>query len=638
MQQRPCLRSKKYALLYLFILSAWWLSMPAAAQSIQPLANSTAWLKLGHYHSGWTGLRSDVDSGEFFLHPNGKYNPQAELQATIDALTAPTTEDANQHAVCRFPARYQLIKQHITLPPATADIICDEYLNFLQRWQPAQVTLIFADAYLNNPASSFGHTFLRLDPAPDSQGNHQPALLNGTIDFAAHTDGIGGFMYAYNGLVGRFPGRFSVLPYYIQVNEYNYGALRDLWEYPVKLTAAEQQQLMAHLWELRDAVFDYYFVDENCSGQLLALLEAVKPELELLQQVGATVIPGEMVRALADEQLLGAPHFRPALDSIIATAGQSLTPKQQALSRQFASIHDNPDEHFALLAPQLQQYTPQTQARILDIAYDLLRLYEQNGSISADELQQQGGNLLIARAKLSIASDFPAVPAPDEQPARDHGAVRIRLGLQTQAQQTAVLGWRLVYHDLLDPRLASPRGTEIRAFDFTAQWRAGDWTLNQADLLSLRSLNPRGDLIKPTSWQLKLSYNDNTFGTIGTAEYGRGYSWSTQGIQNSNEKDEHLWFVLGVAELQAGHGLQHAWRLGGGIQLGWLHTPDPWTSTLVELDIRDGLAGDDRTVFTGRISQQWSFTQNLGLRLQLEQQRRHNHIHNTGQLTLEWYL
>ena len=37
--------------------------------------------------------------------------------------------------------------------------------------------------------------------------------------------------------------------------------------------------MLKHLWELQGIAFDYYYFDENCSWQLLGLLEVARPSL-----------------------------------------------------------------------------------------------------------------------------------------------------------------------------------------------------------------------------------------------------------------------------------------------------------------------------------------------------------------------
>ena len=49
------------------------------------VAEDPQWLALVHYRPAWFGgVRSTIDSDNFFVSPEGKYSPRKELEATID--------------------------------------------------------------------------------------------------------------------------------------------------------------------------------------------------------------------------------------------------------------------------------------------------------------------------------------------------------------------------------------------------------------------------------------------------------------------------------------------------------------------------------------------------------------------------
>ncbi len=54
---------------------------------------------------------------------------------------------------------------------------------------------------------------------------------------------------------------------------------RDLWEYRTNLTEAEVRRMTLHILEMQGIYTDYYFLDENCSYDLLFLLEAARPSV-----------------------------------------------------------------------------------------------------------------------------------------------------------------------------------------------------------------------------------------------------------------------------------------------------------------------------------------------------------------------
>src|ERR1700730_4876560 len=58
------------------------------------LARSLEWQRLVHYRPDrWGNPVSEVDGQEFFLAPTGRRDPEAELEATLNAFLAPVGSD-----------------------------------------------------------------------------------------------------------------------------------------------------------------------------------------------------------------------------------------------------------------------------------------------------------------------------------------------------------------------------------------------------------------------------------------------------------------------------------------------------------------------------------------------------------------
>jgi hypothetical protein len=177
------------------------------------LAQSREWQVLLHYRpTSFGGWKSQADGlGFFFAGKAGKTDPDAELAATIAALLRPSVRDptnpATMHPQCLFPARYAWIKQQLR-----SAAFVDQPCPLLDTWRTGisaeAVTLVYATAYLNSPASMYGHTFLRLSRAT-GEGN---PLLDYAVNFAADADTTNGLVYAIAGLTGGFQGHFYVVP------------------------------------------------------------------------------------------------------------------------------------------------------------------------------------------------------------------------------------------------------------------------------------------------------------------------------------------------------------------------------------------------------------------------------------------
>jgi hypothetical protein len=257
------------------------------------------------------GFESQVDADSFFLSPQGKNDPRAELDATLAGFFETNAREPEKSPQCEFVARYHWLKESLAFDPARLpELPCRQFRRWFEEMNPAGLTLVFPAAYMNNPASMFGHTLLRIDmPGEDAETR----LLAYSINYAADTNQQRGVPFAFKGLFGLYHGRFSITPYYAAVKAYGDIENRDIWEYGLNLTTEEICQLLRHVWEMRSAWFDYYFLDENCSYHLLSLLETARPGLKLTDRFHWWAIPSETVRAVAEAGLLEeTPRFRPA--------------------------------------------------------------------------------------------------------------------------------------------------------------------------------------------------------------------------------------------------------------------------------------------------------------------------------------
>ena len=89
-------------------------------------------------------------------------------------------------AFCRFPARVAVLQQKLGFDPDRLDVKpCPRLDEYWERVQPEAVSLIFSAYYLNNPASMFGHTFLRVRKRGPAVDRQKRELLDSAIDYAA---------------------------------------------------------------------------------------------------------------------------------------------------------------------------------------------------------------------------------------------------------------------------------------------------------------------------------------------------------------------------------------------------------------------------------------------------------------------
>jgi hypothetical protein len=75
------------------------------------------------------------------------------------------------------------------------------------------------------------------------------------VNYAATVNSDDNWSYAWKGLVGKYPGEYSLMPYYRKVKEYGDFESRDLWEYELNLNPEETAFLVKHIWEMQKSVF-----------------------------------------------------------------------------------------------------------------------------------------------------------------------------------------------------------------------------------------------------------------------------------------------------------------------------------------------------------------------------------------------
>lgn len=562
------------------------------------LAGQREWLQLLHYTPSWRpgGYRNFVDDPDFFLSPRGAHDPAAELTATLAALR---TDPATQ---CRFPARTRWLGERLPglageLPPAS----CPEYEEWRRVLAVREAVLVFAASYLNSPSSMYGHTFLRFDSATPER---RTPLLGWAMNFGATVPpDENGFVYAWRGLFGGYPGQFAAGPYFEKLREYSRLESRDLWEYRLNLDAAELDRLLAHAWELRDINFDYYFFDENCSLRLLELLDVARPGHDLADQFPNYAIPIDTVRAAIDAGMVEAVDFRPAMRTALRHEIALLDAGERALARRLADDAGADPAAFAALAPDRRRL-------VADVAYQYLR----DRAVHApptDAITRQNFALLQLVNQTATAAAPPPPPRP-VAPETGHrtGLVAVGGGLE-ESRAFADLEWRVSYHDLLDPTPGYPDGASLNMARVVVRVKeGGTLQLQRLDALEITSLAPRDAFFSAWSWRVNAGLErqwtagDDVLVTQGNA--GFGGSWAPL--------PSLMVFAFGTGRLEYNHARDQPLDLAPGVAAG-LRLQGAAGITLASADHYRFTDGEDRTELALR--HELILGTNLALRLQL---------------------
>ena len=461
---------------------------------------------------------SEIDDPRFFLAKDGKTNAKNELDATIEALLHETKLDDNATA-CLFPARKTWLKEQLNIKHFPK-VTCKEYTKVFNRIDPKSATIVFPAAHINSPASMFGHTFLRINSSYDSK------LLSYAVNYAANTnaDTENGVVFAIKGLLGGYLGRYSLLPYYEKLKEYKDTEQRDIWEYNLNLNETEVKRMVEHIWELNNANSFYYFFTENCSYNILWLLEIARPGLKLRDKFNLNVIPLETIHVAKKENLLADSNFRASKRTI-------LLKYEDLIHRKFIDIPANLVK--GIITPMSVKNNttiPQQQKMyILEAAIEYLEYTFTKGKIPKEKYLSLFHEFSKQRAALGIGDSI-EIQIPDN-PLKSHRAIRVSTGFGVREnKKIGFLGLRPAYHSLEDSGYGFLRGTQIEFLNLDLSYSEDTFVIEDATILSIVSLAQRSEFFDVFSWRTKFAFDRDYIGTSTNfiASVGGGFSWGNE--------------------------------------------------------------------------------------------------------------
>lgn len=591
----------------------------------QQLGLQPGWLNLLHYKKNlWGGLHSQADDARFFLSAEGAHDPQAELLANLRGFFArPEHNQHHLHAQCRFPARLVWLDRQLNFSADLPRVNCEAFQQWQQQWQASQITLLFPGMYLANPASMFGHTFIRFDQAGRSE------LLSPTLSYAAahdETDSL--LMFSLKGIFGAYPGRFSMQSYYQTLREYSDIEQRDIWEYSLNLTTQESEQLIRHLWEVRDIKFDYFFFRENCAFRLLALLDVAREGINMsLNSHPLYAIPVDTVRDVQQAGLIATRHYRPARHNKLLQMSQQVSQVTRQSALDLSSGQMQVDE----LPQRLER---QQQAEALELASELLA-ETKDGS----ERQMQ---ILAARSRLpeNVSSQFEFSATPPET-SHDSARWQISMGKVEQRRYYEV-GLRPSFHDDLDPLDGFAPGVSISALDARLRWYEDNRQLEfeSLDIFTMRSLVSVEPWNRPLSRKISFQLNrqrinqpvNRQWAKLLQTQFGMGYARKLKPV---------LLYMLLETQLDYSGRLQKNYTWYAGLDAGALMLFNYWNlSGQLQLQYKTmyQLAGHPGDLEQLQFGMQFNLAKQQAVRLEYQQHKWARFNEETAQLSYLYYF
>lgn len=460
-----------------------------------PSASDPGWLRLVHYQpdgavaSGW---RSAIHSDDFFLHPRGRTSPGEELQATVEAMALPTGPDPDQHARCRFPARWAWLRSQlgdaVTASPDPFD--CPGFRRWTRDHSVDSVSVVFATGFLANPASFYGHTLLKFNfrgARPSSR------LMDVSVNYGAiveKNDGIA--TYLVRSLLGGYDGGFSHIQFYFHNHNYGDIELRDLWEYELALPRDAVNLIVAHAWEVLGKRYTYHFFRENCAYRMAEVLEVVDG-LKVIPTVSPWVIPQQVVQTLAAARFRGASLlkdviYHPSRQSRFYASHARLDAHEAQALEAFAD--GSPQDREGVLAP----LPIPAQQRVLEAALDYYQFVGAPIESAPPASRQAYAQALALRYALPPAAPGDAAPPRAPMPASPHQARPlgwVQLSAVDRGRQGAAVGLRVraAYYDPLDADAGQVPNSLLTMGDLSLELRSGRAALRRLELLGIESAN-----------------------------------------------------------------------------------------------------------------------------------------------------
>lgn len=608
------------------------------------LADQSYWRRLLHYRRNFFGVYgSEIDDPRYFLSPKGRRDPHSELEATLRAFSmAPSSvtsrmgEEENDlrvgetAAACRFPARYAWLKEQLAWDEEKMPkVSCLRFERWRTHMNAESVSLVFASYYMNNPASMYGHTFLRLNGKGRDPNQR---LLDYTVNYAATVTTNNGILFAVYGLTGGYRGHFSTMPYYMKVQEYNNLESRDLWEYQLDLSPTAVERLVQHLWEVGQHSIAYYFLNKNCSYQILPLLEVADEKLNLSHPFLFKAIPVDTLRKILDQPgLVSGSQLRPShVTRLLAERAQLSPPEINATEALVWASETSMDQR---LAP----FPKERQALMLDTAYSFFRYKVGFSRNPKPKVSQQDNLLLRKRNALGPQSTSPPVIPQTLAPENAHktGRVGVSFGFSNRSQFEE-LSLRAAVHDQADPPEGFLPGSQLQMFLLRLRFDNNRKALypQQFTLVDLMSFSPWDRWIRKPSWKIQTGLqvaNDLPKDPEHALYYGLG---GGSGLSFSLPWTKRT-MVYALAEADSGIGrtFRDRYRLGGGGSTGFFLDLGNYYRLRAQARFID-YVGHPGSATQVRLTQSVSLMKDFEVRIQLDRQNHYKEVLTS----LLWFL
>lgn len=497
------------------------------ASEVDNLSNSQEWKSLLHINEN---NQSEITDLSFFL--SNQTNSKIEIETLLNNQSCDN--------ICKYPARYRLLSKTFDLNISFEH--CEELQSFLKETRGPSASLVFASSFLGSPASYFGHTFMLINKKDNP-------FFSSTLGYAAELPKSGNPMdIIVKGVSGQYSGKYVLASYYQMAELYNVVEQRTLYQYKLDLTEEEIENMLWHMYEIKNINVPYKFFTENCAYEVFWLIEAARPTAKLRDKLKPYVIPFETVQVLKDEHMIIDHKTKEPMIEHLYQIYTSLTSKEK---EQFFTLIESQNKEKKLSEMDLSDSVHNKLIELINGYYDILFKKYHVSKVDYYDVKK----IKFKKEAFDDTIDF--------EPRKPH---RISFGgISRDGKIGNSIGFRPVLFDKLEERDSLISEGTLEFLNINMSRVSNHTRIDNFDLIKVESLNKRFDFYEPMSWRVYIganrSYQDSVLSPV--LEFGSGITKGNEMISAygllqmalyPTEKSANLQALVGVSLwIQKGH-------------------------------------------------------------------------------------
>lgn len=390
---------------------------------------------------------------------------------------------------------------------------------------------------------------------------------------------------------------------------------RDIWEYPLNLNREEVKRLLMHFYELNSIYSDYYFFDENCSYNLLFLLDAARPSLDLTDQCKWWVIPLDTIKTVIKNALVTESVYRPSKTTKIKHLASLLRQNGRKMALGVAKGYLEPKRILEQGISNAEKIT------VCDLATEYLQYKYTKKALTKEPYLDRFLKTLQVRSLLGPSDeDRYRIPAP-APPEEGHHSNRFSLGIGLKEDKFfQEIRYRPTYHDLLDNDKGYLEGAQIVFGGTALRYYFSDrrLELEDLDIIDIVSISPRDEFFRSISWKITTGLTRKVMEEGGDRlvyqlNPGGGFAYKNEFLG--------LWYLMMETDLNLAGTLEEGYAAGIGGSAGVIKAlTNSWKIRFFTRNICYRL-GDRHNAFEAALLQNFTIGTNMSVTAEISRSK-----------------